>query len=78
MNSSYLCILNITDSDLIQLLEDIRYIVQNSNEKIVITPQIVKNAIRRLNSNKAPDINGMVAEHLKVLVNEPDITNMLC
>ncbi len=66
-----------TDSNA-ELLKDIKCIIDNSDEPVSITPDVLKKAIKNLNSNKAPDIFGLVAEHLKYLIDVPVVVELLC
>ena len=64
----------ITDAYLDELLEKARYLMKNNSTELVINVELVKEAVRSLNSGKADDICGISAEQLKALPEEGYIT----
>ena len=55
------------DSEKSKLVKEMREACNAEEEPISITDELVKQAINRLNSNKAADIYGLAAEHLKFM-----------
>ena len=55
------------DSEKSKLVEEMRQACNAEEEPVIITDELVKQAINRLNSNKAADIYGLAAEHLKFM-----------
>ena len=53
-----------TSSDDMKLIEEMRELCNEDEEMIEISPDLVKEAIKKLNTNKAKDIYGLAAEHL--------------
>ena len=55
------------DEDDAKTVEQMRALCDEDKEFVEITPELVKEAIKRLNCNKAKDIYGLAAEHLKFM-----------